>query len=181
MNTNDLVSKIAAKRERLDSAENTKLCAEIEKRNALIAQICGMKDRIESILEVGNTLKENGFLYWHEDTLAHGNDNRLKKYGYNGAVVAEGIHHHVGFDAVFLRRTDRRIEWLAIRMGGCCGNYDFYTDGVTVKSELDSCEKKYTPQSKWEQDVPISHLEQFLREFPAFESAVYAWVDAEFS
>jgi len=169
MNTADMISGIAAKRVQMSDAAAAKKLAEQEKRNALIAQVRGLKDRIADLIAVGNALRDNGFLYLDRFDRK---DTRLEKYGYRGAVVADGIYHDTGFMAGYGCRNADAIKWLGIRMGGACGSFDFYTDGVTVKSV-------HEDDGKRTQDVPVSHLEQFLREFPAFEHAVYAWVNAE--
>ena len=175
MNTNDMLAKIEAKRNQLDTEAAAQRNTEAISRKKLEAEIMELWERIENIIEVGNALKKNGFLYNKETIQYHHEDARLKPYGYEGAVIAEGIHHHVGF---MVDRTNYMdyfyspapIEYLGIRMGGACGDYDFYTNGMSICSVHEKDGRK--------QSVPIKHMEKFLREFPQFESAFYAWVEA---
>ena len=174
MNCEERIKAISAKRESIARAESEKLVAEDLERDRLIAEVKSMRNRIQDVIAVGNSLKENNFLYL-KSVLSE--DRRLSKYGYDGGVVADGIHHHTGLMAGYEHRSEPTIKWVGIRMGGACGSYDFYTDGYVVKSVLDSGSRTHSNSSRWEQDVPIKHLKWFLEEFPVFEAALYAWID----
>lgn len=166
MTTSERLAMINAKRNSINNAETAKKNAEDELRSQLISQILDMGERIENVIAIGNALKDNGFLFVNISR----NDERLKPYGYGNSVVAEGIYHHVGLMARHLKRSTNSVEYIGIIMGGACGEYDFVTDGTTVKSVHE--------QTKMTKPVPISHLKQFLAEFPVYEKALYAWVDA---
>lgn len=161
MTTEERISMINSKREQINAKEKADAMTEDFLRENLIREIRSMRVRIMGVIETGNALKKNGFLDYDG-----WKDERLKKFGYDGAIVAEGFYHHVGL----MTRGGRAILNVGFRCGGACGAYDFWTDGDSVLSihERDG----YT------QKVPIAHLKQFLREFPLFESAFYAWVDA---
>lgn len=168
MTTEERISMISAKRVNIDNAETAKKNAEDVLRSQLIAQVLDMGERIANIIAIGNALKENGFLY--SSTMFNRDDNRLHKYGYEHAVLADGITHHTGLFGRCLQYSKKPIEYMGIEMGGYCGTYDFVTDGTTVKSVHE--------KTKQTQEVPIKHLRQFLAEFPVYEKAFYAWVDA---
>lgn len=170
MTTNERINMISNKRNQLDAKAKADTMTEDFLRENLSEQIRELKDRIQNVLAVGNALRENGFLAYNG---WNSKDERLLPYGYNGAFLAEGIYHHVGFMSDY--RNPRLlakypISSLGIRMGGACGAYDLWTDGEFISSVHES-NKSIRP-------VPVEHLKQFLREFPKFEAAFYAWVDA---
>ena len=182
MTTSERINKIANKRTRIDKEELDKKSAEQLNREQLTKEICDMGERIRAIIDVGNALLENDLLYKKgcsgkyiipSDEAGYDRYNRLSPYGYSGSPVADGIYHKVGFihDRRFLDSLDEKIQpiqFIGIEMGGACGEFNFLTDGVRVISES---ETKSQP-------VPVKHLEKFLKEFPLFESALYAWIDA---
>lgn len=168
MTTEERISMISAKRVNINNAEIAKKNAEEILRSQLIAKVLDMGKRIESIIAIGNALKENGFLY--SSTMLNRDDNRLHPYGYEHEVLADGFTHHTGLFGRCLEYSTKSIEYMGIEMGGACGMYDFVTDGTTVKSV-----HKKTKQT---QEIPVRHLQQFLAEFPVYEKAFYAWVDA---
>lgn len=165
MTTEERISMITAKRNQLDNAENAKKTAENQMRESLKNEIYSMRERIENVISIGNALNANGFL---RTKGFKSDDNRLKPYGYDGSVIAEGICHHVGF----METDNKSFKFLGIDMGGACGVYDFITDGRIIVSVHEST-GKHNPI------VPIAHLKKFLAEFPKFESALYAWIDSE--
>lgn len=168
MNTSERINSIFAKRNELNNDAQTKALAEDKLRQELIDVVRSLHDRIADVIAVGCALQDNDFL---EQKHMFDRDRRLQRYGYDGAIIAEGIYHHVGFMMRKGCNTHEHPEWIGIRMGGACGCYDFYTDGVDVLSVHEETRlQKY--------DVPISHLREFINEFPVFEQALYAWVDA---
>lgn len=153
----DRVALIVKKKEEINLDAEQKRKDEENERQRLVGQILSFGDRIQELLRVGIALKNNGFLKNH----SWAKDQHLKPYGYDYEMVAEGFYHHVGFSPEGNR--------LKILMGGACGSYDFDTDGKTVSSR--------NPRNGATQPVPIHHLQQFLKEFPVFEQAVYKWID----
>lgn len=168
MNTSERINSIFAKRNELNNDAQTKALAEDELRQELMDAVRSLHDRIADVLAVGKALQENGFL---EARRMFDRDRRLIPYGYDGGIIAEGFYHHVGFMMRKGCNTHEHPEWVGIRMGGACGSYDFYTDGVDVLSIQQDTHVQ-------QESVPIRHIQQFLNEFPVFEKALYAWVDA---
>ena len=164
MTTSERIAMINAKRTSINNAEAEKKNAQELLRSQLIAEVLSMRERIESVIAVGNALKEARLLQkngWSED-------KRLRPYGYEHEVIADGVTHHVGLWDY--GPSNAEIRYVGIAMGGYCGNYDFVTDGVSVVS-------RYRTQGHITQPVPVAHLQQFLKEFPEYEKAFYAWVD----
>ena len=64
----------------------------------------------------------------------------------------------------------KEIKYLGIIGGGCCGNYDFYTNGTEIflKHEDNGTCK----------EAELKYLNDFLEEFDAFEEAFYKWIDS---
>lgn len=85
----------------------------------------------------------------------------------------DGIYHHVGFvgrRAIRKGDKDKHIDYMGIEMGGACGVYDFYTNGVNTFSMHEDTKAKIEPVAK--------HMKDFLAEFDTFEKAFYKWLDS---
>ena len=165
MTLQEHLNMINAKREQINGVEDAKRIAEIEQREQLDTDIQKMRERIENVIAVGNALKKNGFI--HDPGRK---DKRLEKYGYPGEIVAEGINHHVGLIAPFyVKRKTEDYEYIGIIMGGACGKYNFYTNGTDILSTHEDTGRYQEP--------PITHLKQFVDEFPKYETALYAWIE----
>lgn len=174
MNTNERINMISAKRNELNGEAKAKANAEDKLRQELIDVVRSWHDRIADVIAVGCALQDNDFL---EQKHRFDRDRRLQRYGYDGAIIAEGFYHHVGFMMRMRCNTHEHPEWIGIRMGGACGCYDFYTNGIDVLSiHEDSAIWSASLQKR--QPVPIAHLQKFINEFPVYEKALYAWVDA---
>lgn len=174
MNTNERINMISAKRNELNAEATAKINAEDKLRQELIDVVRSLHDRIADVISVGCALQDNDFL---EQKHMFDRDRRLQRYGYDGAIIAEGFYHHVGFMMRKGCNTHEHPEWVGIRMGGACGCYDFYTNGIDVLSiHEDSAIWSASLQKR--KPVPIAHLQKFINEFPVYEKALYAWVDA---
>ena len=170
------IAAITGKRASLDDADAKKKQEQENRTQDLIDEIISMGDRIKAVIEIGKHLQRNHLLPkegWDSY------DKPLKKYGYDGAMRAEGIYHHVGFMARYSRvwaDDSEPVCYLGIENGGANGKWDFYTDGTEV---FHMHEKDYDHKSEVRptKTPSIYDLEKFVREFPKFESALYAWID----
>lgn len=170
------IAAITGKRASLDDADAKKKQEQEERTQDLIGEIISMGDRIKAVIEIGKHLQRNHLLPISE---WNSYDKSLEKYGYNGAIRAEGIYHHVGFMAKYSRVWDndsKPVCYLGIENGGYNGKWDFYTDGTNVfhMHERDDFHNSDVRPIK---TPSIYDLEKFIREFPKFESALYAWID----
>lgn len=171
------IEMIRNKRKQIDEEKAEKLRLENEERKNLINNILSMKDRIKKLIDIANELGMNELL--PDDRYSpygYARESELKKYGYQGHIVASGIYHHLGFNIKRINgyTYQYEVKSLQIEMGGACGSYDLIVDGEHVLSvHEDTKNIRY--------DIPIPHLKQFVKEFPIFESAFYAWFDETFS
>lgn len=167
MNTEDRIAIIKNKAIKNDREKQEAVNAEKTRRDELINIIKGMKERIETILLLANTCIENKIKI--PQTLDY---NAGKEWGYPYEFIAEGIRHHVGLIATWDNyRNSVVCKYIGINNGGACGCYDFWTNGTVVKAVHED--------NRSDIKIPrICDLEQFIREFPGFESGFLKWIDS---
>lgn len=119
-----------------------------------------LSNRIKEIIDTANCVIKNGIKLPTAKT--------FKKHGYNSSPFADAFYHTVGFMG---RGNMTPISYIGFINGGCCGCWDFYTNG---KKFLLVHEKDNTQQRKADK----CSLEKFSREFPQFEEAFYDWIDS---
>lgn len=165
MTNAERIAMINGKRDRVAEQEAKKAQETALLSDELEMKIYRLRERIENVIHVCNALRLNEFLY---NIRIGYDDRRLRKYGYDGGICADGFHHHVGVYGNRRYPSDQ-IEWIGFKAGGACGYWDFYTDGVMVADVHEETGKR--------QRASVKHMEKFLEEFPKYESALYAWVD----
>lgn len=173
------IAAITGKGASLDDAKAKKEQEEKEETERLICDIQAMRDRIAELIEVGNHILQNGLFPQERDVGLRGFRAKLEKYGYNGTFHASGIAHHVGFMVKWNHmgvRKDQTIRYIGIENGGANGKWDFYTDGTEV-FHMHEWDYDHQYENRPKKTPSIYDLEKFIREFPKFESAVYAWID----
>jgi len=146
-----------------EAAEAKKRALE-NKANEALCEIMALTPRIATLITIANKCIEAGIDFpSSSDTAKFGYGKGYHSYNF----LADGINHHVGF---MRRYTDDKIEYLGIKEGGCCGVWDFYTNGIRsfLKHEKLASEKK----------AEYSHMKAFIEEFPLFEAAFYRWIDS---
>ena len=173
------IAAINGKRAILDDVAAKKQQEEKEKTERLIAAVVSMGDRIAELIEIGNHILNNGLFPNETGVGCCGFHAVLEKHGYNGTFHASGIAHHVGFmvkhDWQGVRR-DKPIRYIGIKNGGANGKWDFYTDGTEV-FHMHEWDYDHQYENRPRKTPSIYDLEKFIRDFPKFESALYAWID----
>lgn len=153
----------------LERAEKERLKAkELEDNlNKALEKIKELSPRIEALITLVNHCTKNGI------TMPPAIKVSALGYGDGScSFVADGIYHHVGFMHYRFNSEyeDDFVEYLGVVNGGCCGNWDFYTNG---KSTFLQYRNSYQVKQS-----ELNHLNQFLGEFEDFETAFYKWVDS---
>lgn len=169
MNTEDRIAIIKNKAIKNDREKQEAANAELTRRNELINIIKGMKERIETILLLANTCTENKIKI-PEKRISMDYDAG-KKWGYPHEFIADGIRHHVGLIRTWGSYKDDIYKYVGINNGGACGRYDFWTNGTIVWAVHENNRNDIKPPR-------ICDLEQFIKEFPEFESGFLKWIDS---
>ena len=161
------MSRLDAIRAYKKNQDILKANAEIEKENKineLVKHVQALKPRIDELLETANVCHENDI---ELNTYGKSFSRDLDSYE-NGTFIANGVSHKLGFISPF--QTGKEFKFLGIEAGGACGNFDFRTDGIQAFS-VDENDKRKMSQPL------IKHLNQFLADFDAFETAFYSYID----
>ena len=149
------IDEIKAFAMRKEEEQNAKEIALSEKIEDYKSQIRALKPRIDELIETANVCLANGIKlhnqYWE----------------YKDKLCTDKCSHIVGFVLKWYGET--KVYLLGIDGGGCCGKYDFRTDGDKIYEEHEDTRERIEPT--------IYHLEKFLNGFDAFESKFYAYVD----
>lgn len=126
-----------------------------EKASRLIGIILNLRGRIGELLDTATACLKNGI--------------KISCYSDKDKdFVADSISHRIGFFMVF--PTDKQVYTLCIKGGGCCGQYDFYTDGIKVYEKHRDNNELKTPS--------IYFMEKFVNGFDEFERRFYEYVDS---
>ena len=80
---------------------------------------------------------------------------------------ADASTHKVGFAPNSL--ISREIIGVGFKGGGCCGQYDFFTDGVAIYDR--------NRDNGFSREATTEHLEKFIKKFPEFERAFYDYIE----
>ena len=164
------------------SAENIKkesdrLCKEAQQKK-LMAEIISMGDRIANLITVANHCAESGAM-----------PSRITYSGLEDTekcFCTNGITHQVGFYAeeTNWQSNKYRIRYIGFDCGGCCGKYDFYTNGTEVFDQHEDANSTYWDLQHYgeaKRRLPtIEHMRDFLKDFDAFEEMFYKWFDKRF-
>ena len=158
MDINNILGKIEDyKKQTAERAEQERIAAE-HHRQRLLDQIRAMKPDIDNLVKVAKAAQEAGIPL---------------KVGYmanhtyeNGDFFTDAMTHKVGFVQASI--TSKEIIGVGFETGGCCGVYDFFTDGVAIY------DKKRN--NGHDREASTEHLEKFIEKFPEFERAFYDYI-----
>lgn len=158
MDINNILNKIENyKTATAERAEQNRVAAE-HHRQSLLDRIRVMKPDIDNLVKVAKAAQEAGIPL---------------KVGYmanhtyeNGDFFTDAMTHKVGFVQASI--TSKEIIGVGFEAGGCCGVYDFITDGVVIRDKNRS--------NGHDREASTEHLEKFIEKFPEFERAFYDYI-----
>ena len=158
MDINNILSKIENyKTATAERAEQERITAE-HHRQSLLDRIRVMKPDIDNLVKVAKAAQEAGIPL---------------KVGYmanhtyeNGDFFTDAMTHKIGFVQASI--TNKEIIGVGFETGGCCGVYDFITDGVVTYDKNRS--------NGHDREASTEHLEKFIEKFPEFERAFYDYI-----
>ncbi len=159
ININNILSKIENyKAQTAERAEQERIAAK-HHRQSLLDQIQIMKPDIDNLVKVAEAAREAGIPL------------QLSSFRFNpsyegGDFFTDAMTHKVGF--VPTSFTDKSIIGVGFEGGGCCGNYDFFTDGVAIYDR--------NRDNGFSREATTEHLEKFIKMFPEFERAFYDYI-----
>lgn len=129
-------------------------------RQSLYYKVWAMKPAIDDLITVAKAAQEAGIslaVGWMVD----------KTYN-NGDFFTDATTHKIGFARA--PHANKEIIGVGFEGGGCCGNYDFFTDGSII------CDKNRDDGRKT-REASTEHLEKFIAKFPEFEKTFYAYIE----
>ena len=158
MDINNILNKIENyKTATAERAEQERIAAE-HHRQRLLDQIRVMKPDIDNLVKVAKAAQEAGIPL---------------KVGYmanhtyeNGDFFTDAMTHKVGFVQASI--TSKEIIGVGFETGGCCGVYDFITDGVAIYDK--------NRGNGHDREASTEHLEKFIEKFPEFERTFYDYI-----
>ena len=158
MDINNILNKIENyKTATAERAEQERIAAE-HHRQSLLDQIRVMKPDIDNLIKVAKAAQEAGI------SLKVG---YMANHTYeNGDFFTDAMTHKVGFVQASI--TSKEIIGVGFETGGCCGVYDFFTDGVAIYDKNRS--------NGHDREASTEHLEKFIEKFPEFERAFYDYI-----
>ena len=159
MDINNILNKIENyKTATAERAEQERVAAE-HHRQSLLDRIRVMKPDIDNLIKIAKAAQEAGIPL---------------KVGYmanhtyeNGDFFTDAMTHKVGFVQASI--TSKEIIGVGFEAGGCCGVYDFFTDGVAIYDKNRS--------NGHDREASTEHLEKFIEKFPEFEKAFYDYIE----
>lgn len=159
MDINNILNKIENyKTATAERAEQERIAAE-HHRQSLLDQIRVMKPDIDNLVKVAKAAQEAGIPL---------------KVGYmanrtyeNGDFFTDAMTHKVGFVQASI--TSKEIIGVGFEGGGCCGQYDFFTDGSAIYDK--------NRDNGHDREASTEHLEKFIEKFPEFERAFYDYIE----
>ena len=160
MDINNILNKIENyKTATAERAEQERIAAE-HHRQSLLDRIRVMKPDIDNLIKVAETAREAGIPL------------RVKfpdtNFTYeNGDFFTDAMTHKVGF--VPTSFNNKAIIGVGFEGGGCCGQYDFFTNGSVI------CDKNR--DNGHDREASTEHLEKFIEKFPEFEKAFYDYIE----
>ena len=155
----NILSKIENyKAQAAERAEQERIAAE-HHRQSLLDQIRVMKPDIDNLIKVAKAAQEAKIPL---------------KVGYmtdriyeNGDFFADATTHKIGFFQTSF--NDKAIVGVGFEGGGCCGRYDFFTDGSAIFDK--------NRDNGHDREASTEHLEKFIEKFPEFEKAFYDYIN----
>lgn len=159
MDINNILGKIENyKAQTAEKAEQERIAAEHHRQN-LLDQIRVMKPDIDNLIKVAKAAREAG--------IPLKANYMIDKTYDNGDFFTDAMTHKVGFVQTSI--TNQEIIGVGFEGGGCCGNYDFFTDGATI------CDKNR--ENGHDCEASTEHLEKFIEKFPEFERVFYDYIE----
>lgn len=160
MNINNILSKIENyKAQTAQRAEQERVAAEHHRQN-MLDWIRVMKPDIDNLITVAETAREAGI------PLQVPFDCFDSSYE-SGDFFTDATTHKVGF--VPLSFTNKAICGVGFEGGGCCGEYDFFTDGSAIYDK--------NRNNGHDREASTEHLKKFIEKFPEFERAFYDYIE----
>ncbi len=159
MDVNNILSKIENyKTQTTQKAEQERITAE-HHRQRLLDQILVMKPDIDNLIKVAKVAQEAGISLKVRELYI---DSTYE----NGDFFTDAMTHKIGF--VPLMYMYDSPYGIGFQGGGCCGSYDFFTDGLVI------CDKNR--DNGHDKEASTEHLEKFIEKFPEFEKAFYDYI-----
>lgn len=159
------INAIKAFHEKQVAEKNAEKLTKEEEKAQLVRVVMASKARIDELLLIANECLKNGI-----EIDAYGKSlSRYKDTRENGSFITNGITHKIGF---VKSMKASQITELGIDGGGCCGPWDFRTDGKNVYSVSNKGYAKGLVS-----EPTLEHLLQFVSGLSEFESAFYDYVD----
>lgn len=159
MNINNILNKIENyKAQTAEKAEQERIAKE-HHRQRLLDQILVMKPNIDNLVKVAEAAMEAEIPL----QLSH---FRFDPSYESGDFFTDAMTHKVGF--VPTSFINKSIIGVGFEGGGCCGQYDFFTDGSAIY-DRNRDNGRYCEAS-------TEHLEEFIEKFPEFEKAFYDYI-----
>lgn len=159
MDINNILSKIENyKAQTAQRTEQERVAAEHHRQN-MFDWIRAMKPNIDNLIKVAKAAQEAGIPLKVKEPLTDATYE-------NGDFFADAQTHKIGF--VPLMYMCNSPYGIGFEGGGCCGNYDFFTDGLVI------CDKNRS--TKHDKEATTEHLEKFIEKFPEFEKAFYDYI-----
>ncbi len=164
MDINNILNKIENyKTQTAEKAEQERVAAE-HHRQSLLDQIRVMKPDIDNLIKVAETAREAGIPI--EVSLGHFDSSYEM-----GDFFTDAITHKIGF--VPTSFNNKEIMGVGFEGGGCCGQYDFFTDGVAIYDR--------DRDNGFSREASTEHLEKFIERFPEFERVFYDYIEKKTS
>ena len=160
MDINNILNKIENyKTATAERAEQERIAAE-HHRQSLLDRIRVMKPDIDNLANVAETAREAGIPL--KVPL-----NRFNPSYERGDFFTDATTHKVGFVPTSFK--NKAIIGVGFEGGGCCGQYDFFTNGSVI------CDKNR--DNGHDREASTKHLEKFIEKFPEFERAFYDYIE----
>ena len=160
MDINNILNKIENyKNATAERAEQERVAAE-HHRQSLLDQIRVMKPDIDNLVKIAEAAREAGIPL------------QLSYFRFNpsyesGDFFTDATTHKVGF--VPTSFINKSIIGVGFEGGGCCGQYDFFTDGSAIFDK--------NRDNGHDREASTKHLEKFIKMFPEFERAFYDYIE----
>lgn len=160
MDINNILNKIENyKAQTAKRAEQERVAAEHHRQN-MLDWIQAMKPDIDNLIKVAETAREAGI------PLQVSFDRFDSSYE-RGDFFTDAMTHKVGF--VPTSFNNKAIIGVGFQGGGCCGQYDFFTDGSATYDK--------NRDNGHDREASTEHLEKFIEKFPEFEKAFYDYIE----
>lgn len=160
MDINNILNKIKNyKTATAERAEQERVAAE-HHRQSLLDQIRVMKPDIDNLIKVANAAREANIPIQVKFPCTD--------FSYeNSHFMTDATTHKVGFVPSW--PISGEIIGVGFEGGGCCGGYDFFTDGSAIYDK--------NRDNGHDREASTEHLEKFIKKFPEFERAFYDYIE----